>query len=105
MSMRQPTDKRQRAAASMRVKGCVGRAAPPFPSSPLPLSLMFDICHLTWPEAAEELGRALAVELRVCRLYQHEDGVGGGEREVGRVKAGGVRLGHPFQRDHAEDRE
>src|SRR6201986_5034418 len=91
-----------------RVKGLFERGAAPFPSSPFPLfplSLMFDICHLTWPEAAEELGRALAVELRVCGLYQHEEAVARGEREVRRVKDRVVRLGQAVQGEHPEDRE
>src|ERR1044072_4421917 len=116
MSMRQPEARMQRAATTSRgqgekmkrVKGCFERGAPLFPSSPLPLlplSLMFDICHLTWPEAAAELGRALAVELRVCRLYQHEEAVARGEREVGRVKDRVVRLGQTGQREHGENSE
>src|SRR5215213_1582785 len=116
MSMRQPV-RRQKAkvkrqkvrtlrAEGVRLRSATG--APPtfaFCLFTFAFTSVFDICHLTWPEAAEELGRALAVELRVRGLDQHEEAVARGEREVRRVEDRVVRLGQPVQGEHAEDGE
>src|SRR5688500_14564233 len=99
MSMRQP----ERAKAKgQRVRAKATRHAPSRPPavaapfaltpSPFPLSLMFDICHLSRPQSPEEGGRLLAVELRVAGLDEQEEAVARGEREVRRVEDRVVRL-------------
>src|SRR5579885_702312 len=60
---------------------------------------VFDISHLNRPEAPQELRRALAVELRVGRLDQHEEAVARGEREARRVEDRVVRLRQAVQRE------
>src|SRR5688500_12411863 len=72
------------------------RSAPlPFAFCLLPFAFtsVFDICHLTRIEAAEQLARPLAVELGVDRFDEHEEAVARGEREVRRVEDRVVRLG------------
>src|ERR671930_139760 len=116
MSIRQPKDRRQKATSNKRAKGEEGKrvkgdAAPRaslFPSSPFtffPLTSVLHICHLQRPEASEELGGALAVELGVGRLDEDEEAVARGEREVRRVEDRVVRLRQPVQGEHAEDGE
>src|SRR5689334_9491878 len=72
---------------------------------PFAFTSVFDICHLQRAEAPEELRRALAVELGVARLDEHEEAVARGEREVRRVEDRVVRLGQTVQGEHPEDRE
>src|SRR5215216_432817 len=100
MSWRQPARTKGKGARvrakSRRAAARRARPSPfPFTLSPFPLSSVFDICHLTRPEAAEQLARPLAVELGVYGFDEHEEAVARGEREVRRVEDRVVRLGQP----------
>src|SRR5919199_857674 len=87
MSIRQPESKK---AKVKRQKMPSRFAEPPRRASAFSFAfclftfafLVFHICHLQRPEASEELGRALAVELGVARLDEDEEAVTRGEREV-----------------------
>src|ERR1043165_222856 len=111
MSMRQPV-RRQKAKVKRQKKA--SRDAEP-PRRPRASSfafclftfdfLVYHICHLQRPEASEELGGALALELGVAGFNQNEEAVARGEREVRRVEDRVIRLPQSRQREHAEDGE
>src|SRR5437763_2542099 len=117
MSMRQPV-RRQKAKVKRQKK--TSRAEPPGRAEPprrarafsfafclftFAFTSVLHICHLQRPEASEELGGALAVELGVARLDEDEEAVARGEREVRRVEDRVVRLRQAVQGQHAEDGE
>src|ERR1041385_1339571 len=110
MSMRQPESKKAKGKRQKtRDRRAEGRRTTHAPSFAFCLFtfdfLVFHICHLQRPEASEELGGALALELGVAGFNQNEEAVARGEREVRRVEDGVIWLRQSIEREHTEDGE
>src|SRR4051812_32078069 len=97
--------KLKKAKIRRRTSGLFCRPLLPFAFCPLPFAfiLKLHISHLTWPEAAQKLGRLLAVVERIARFDEEEELVARGEREVRHVEDRMIRFGQPIEREHAED--
>src|SRR5205085_8391486 len=101
MSCRQAEGSRQKAVSSKQITtgrraSHNGRPLSAFCFLPTAFCLLlfsiFHICHLSRPQAAQELRRLCVIKFSVARFYQQEEAVARGEREVRRVEDRMIRF-------------
>src|SRR5205085_3907625 len=102
MSCRQAEGSRQKAVSNKQVTtgrrdSHDGRPLSAFRLLPTAFCLLlfsvFHICHLSRPQAAQELRRLCVIEFSVARFDQEKEAVARGERKVRRVEDRVIRFG------------